>query len=414
MRTRLVLSFLALTLSLACPASYAQTDLEAGITCYQRKDYKGALGHFNKTLTMKPNDYNALYYSAIVYHRIGAKEQAKAAYAKLIESYPSSDGAMNAYAALRYLDPKFAARYQPVRGSAANLPGSSTTALSNPPRRGSRAQAEDDGEVTTGPNESTVFFEDRGNSMVVDAYVNNRPVKMIFDTGAEAVVFGKNHFAELGLAAPRGEATGLSFGVGDGGAQKAWKAAVTIKVGQLEKRNCPIAIHEEMPTMPLLGQTFFKDFVYTIQRGQGESGGSIRFRRKSAQSTVASGRDPDAIPFSRQGNEIIVPVEVNGRKTQMFFDTGAEQCVFSDAQLKQLGITVPDDAQEGMSLGIAGTTPTKTFNVARMRLGSIEKTNVPVSLVGGYHMPLPLLGQTFFGDLRFEMDNDAHVLRVRR
>jgi predicted aspartyl protease len=377
---------------------------------FQRNDFKGALSHFSKTLKSKPTDYNALYYSAIIYHRTGSVQQAKATYEKLIKLYPNSDAGRNAMAALRYLDPKFASKYPAANGYGS--PRSSMTASAGR-RWGGPGQSEANTEVTTGPAESQIFFEDRGNAMVVDAYVNNRPVKMIFDTGAEAVVFGKNHLSELGLGAPKGEATGLSFGVGDGGAQRAWNTTATIKLGQIEKTNCPIAVHEDMPTLPLLGQTFFKDFQYSIQRGQ-NGGGSIRFRRKNASAGDSIVRDPGAVPFVRQGNEIVVPVEINGRKTNMFFDTGAEQCVFSEAQLRQLGITVPEDAADGRSIGIAGSTATKTFTVARMRLGSVEKNNVSVSMVESYHMPLPLLGQTFFGDLRCELDNEAHLLRLRR
>jgi clan AA aspartic protease (TIGR02281 family) len=366
--------------------------------------------HFNKTLKTSPTDYNALYYSAIIYHRTGSVDQAKNTYGKLIKLYPNSDAARNALAALRYLDPKYASKFP---GAYSSLPTRSS-ATASAGRAWSGGQSGGSTEVTSGPAESQIFFEDRGNAMVVDAYVNNRPVKMIFDTGAEAVVFGKNHLNELGIDVPKGEATGLSFGVGDGGAQRAWNTTATIKLGQIEKRNCPIAVHEEMPTLPLLGQTFFKDFQYSIQRGQGGTGGSIRFRRKDASSAQSIAHDSNAVPFSRQGNEIVVPVEINGRQTRMFFDTGAEQCVFSEAQLQQLGITVPEDAVEGRSIGIAGSTATKTFTVARMRLGSVEKTNVPISMVESYHMPLPLLGQTFFGDLRCELDNDAHLLRLRR
>lgn len=392
---------------LICPMAFAETEAELGIRCYEKKDFKGALSHFNKTLKADPSDYNALYYSAIIYHRTGSTAQAKANYGKLIELYPSTDAAKNAISALRYIDPKFAARFKPG-GSDTLRMATSTSGLRH------RPQAESTGDQTSYPNECQVFFEDKGNAMVVDAYVNNRPIKMIFDTGAEAVVFGKNHLAELGIAPPKGEPTGLSFGVGEGGAQSAWTGSATVKLGQIEKRNCPIAVHENMPTMPLLGQTFFKDFQYSIQRRQGEGGGgSIRFRRKAGSSTSLAG-DPSAIPFTKQGNEIVVPVQVNGRTMRMFFDTGAEQCVFSENQLKQLGITVPDDAQEGLSVGIAGSTRTRIFTVPRMKLGPIEKTDVPVSLVDDYQMPYPLLGQTFFGDLRYEFDNDAHVLRLRR
>jgi clan AA aspartic protease (TIGR02281 family) len=387
----------------------AESDTDAGMKCFQNKDYKGALAHFQKTLAISPTDYNSLYYSAVIYHQTGVLDKAKVHYAKLIQLYPQSDAGKNAAAALGYIDPAYLRRLQPQAGTVSS--GSSRSPSSQ--QRGADAYSDN----SRLPNECQVYFEPRGNNMVIDAYVNNRPTKMIFDTGAETVVFGKNHLRELGIAPPQGEPTGLAMGVGAGGAQRTWSTRATIKVGQIERHNFPITIQDEMPTLPLLGQTFFKDFYYSIQKASGDTGsGSIRFKRKvtATASSTSTGKDSQAVPFTRQGNEIVVSVDVNGRTMPMYFDTGAEHCVFSEEQLKQVGVQVPDDAQEGMSMGIAGATRTRSFSVNRMKLGPIEKTEVPVSVVDDYKMRYPLLGQTFFGDLRYEMDNDAHVLRIRR
>lgn len=405
-----------ISLAFCCLAAYGQGDLEAGISCYESKNWKSALAHFQKTLKEVPTDYTALYYSALIYHRMGALQLAKVAYGKLIELYPNSDAARNAVAALNYIDPKYLAKYLPkTQGQSQAAASASSYARGAGGQRRGQPQFVAASDMDKLPEECQIVFEPSGNNLMVDAYVNNRPVKMIFDTGAEGIVFGKNNLQELGIPAPEGAPVGKSRGVGSGGEQQVWMTMATVKVGQIERKNCPILVQEYMPTMPLLGQTFFKDFYYSIQKGQGEIGsGSIRFRKRSQTTSAASANDPSAVHFGKEGNEIVVPVEINGKTIAMYFDTGAEHCVFNEAQLRQLGIEVPDEAQESMSMGIAGTTRTRNFTVPRMRLGPIEKKDVRVSLVDDYHMPHPLLGQTFFGDLRYEFDNEAHLLRIRR
>jgi clan AA aspartic protease (TIGR02281 family) len=167
-------------------------------------------------------------------------------------------------------------------------------------------------------------------------------------------------------------------------------------------------VQENMPTLPLLGQTFFRDFQYTIDN----AGKSILFvKNGSSAATVAN--EHNSVPFRNEGREVIVSADINGRSIPMYFDTGAEYCTFSFEHLKQLGISVPDDARQTISVGIAGNSKSFMFTVPRIRLGPIEKQDVPIMATGD-HLPHPLLGQTFFGDLRYEFDNQDHLLMIRR
>jgi hypothetical protein len=111
-----------------------------------------------------------------------------------------------------------------------------------------------------------------------------------------------------------------------------------------QPKNFEIGVHEKMNDYPLLGQTFFQDFTYTIDNGAH----SIHFvkKRKAGGSAYADpSRDPNNVPFTRQGNEIVVNVSVNGRPTKMYFDTGATSCILSKEQVKQLGLTIHEDAE---------------------------------------------------------------------
>jgi len=400
-----------LTILLSCPIALADSDLETGIQCYKKQDLNNALIHFQKALKANPNEYTALYYSGIIYHRLGSTEQAEKSYGRLIQLYPDSSAAKNAATALAYLDPKYLHRIQATTTSSSKT---TRTSSNNGQSLLKQLMTNTSADFDQLPNEAQIFFEPQGSNLVVDAYINNRPIKMVFDTGAEMVVVGKNHLQELGIAAPQGPATGLASGVGSGGVQKTWQSKATIKVGQIERKNFPITIQEDMPTIPLLGETFFKDFYYSIERGGDTGRGSIRFRKKTASTANPVASDSRAVPYAQQGNEMIVSVEINGRSTPMIFDTGAEGCVFTEAQIRQLGIPIPDDAQEGISMGIAGRTRARNFTISRMKLGSIIKTDVPISVVEDTSIPYPLLGQSFFGDLRYELDNQAHVIKIRR
>src|ERR1700722_16684634 len=47
------------------------------------------------------------------------------------------------------------------------------------------------------------------------------------------------------------------------------------------------------------------------------------------------------VPFTRQGNLILVKGAVNGKSVTMVFDTGAGGCLFSLETLRSLGVKIP-------------------------------------------------------------------------
>jgi clan AA aspartic protease (TIGR02281 family) len=268
------------------------------------------------------------------------------------------------------------------------------------------------------PSESRIPFTKEGALLVVDASINNRAVKMIFDTGAESCTFGKNQLRELGIAEPQGKSTGFSVGVGSSGSIETWALPATLKVGGIERKNFDLQVQANMINKPLLGQTFYKDYEYTIEKTSGDSG-TIHFVKKSAGSSTvrsaSSGRDPYAVPFQRSGRNLIVQVEVEGHLMTMFFDTGASAVAFSSEQLKKANIPIPEDAQTASTSGIGGETTSQVFTIKRMKMGPIEKTNCTVTCAAAMNSPYPLLGQSFFGDWQYTIDNANSVIRfVRR
>ena len=153
-------------------------------------------------------------------------------------------------------------------------------------------------------------------------------------------------------------------------------------------------------------------YNYTIDT----AGGSILMNKKVT--SVASGgystSSQGGVPFKRlRGGGVVVNVEVNGRTIPMLFDTGAQGCLFSRGDINKLGISVPADAQPEISQGVGGSMPGLKFPISRMRLGPIDKSNISITVVE-QNFGEPLLGQAFFHDYQYTIDDQNSVIRFLR
>ncbi len=396
-------------------AQAAGADFNQGVAYYNQRRFAEALPYLQRAHMTDPGDSAALYYTALTFHRLGDLKSAAAVYQAVVERFPGSQAGANSEAALKRLQPPARRPDSPGSGptAGAERAGSSAADLASLLRAmgyGEQSQ----GEFVNLPETSKVYFERKGNSLIVDAEINNRRIPMVFDTGAEATVLGANHLRQLGIKPPEGSPTGLAQGVGSSRPVPTWHMSTTIKVGSIVKKGFPITVQEALPTEPLLGQSFFKDFEYTIDNGAR----SIVFHRRSTGGTrqaLAGVRDPYAVPFRRDGDELIVNVEVNGRSIPMYFDTGAESIALSPEHVKQLGLSIPEDAEIGYHIGIGGRSKGYHFDVKRIRMGPIDKSDVPISVVETSAMRYPLLGQTLYKDWQYTIDNKNNIIKfVRR
>ncbi|MFN8550936.1 MAG: retroviral-like aspartic protease family protein [Candidatus Obscuribacterales bacterium] len=420
------LSIVLVSTLLATSAPQASADdayFRAGVDFYKKGDYKKAYGYFNMAGRNNPYDADNIYYQALTMQQLHNNKEAIRLYASLVSNFSYSSAGKLAANALSRLDPEYYAQLT-KKGDSAARPSTVTSVTGRARSTSSSTVSGVGGEGLSAdfaslPSEARIPFTRDGGLLLIDAIINNRSMKMFFDTGAEGCVFGKNHLREASIPEPKGHSTGLSVGVGSSGSVETWSMPVTLKVGNIERRNFDIQVQANMTVRPLLGQSFFKDYQYTIDKTS-EDAGTIHFVKKSASSGVrtassSSSRDPYAVPFQRSGRNLIVQVEVEGHPMTMFFDTGASNVAFSADQLKKANIPIPEDAQTATSAGIGGETTSQIFPVKRIKMGPIEKTNFPVSCVGAANMPYPLLGQSFFGDWQYTIDNAASVIRfVRR
>ncbi|MBS1954572.1 MAG: retroviral-like aspartic protease family protein [Cyanobacteria bacterium SZAS-4] len=423
-------SALSLSVTLGClfltaAVQEARADdpyFRAGVQSYQKGEYKKAYGYFSAAGKNNPYDADNIYYQAMTLQRLNNNKEAIKLYASLVSNFSYSNAGKLAANALNRLDPEYynqlTKRTQsPTSGRSSNV--TSATGRARSTGGGGEGQSADFASL---PSEARIpFTKDGGGLLMIDASLNNRSMKMFFDTGAESCVFGKNHLREAGLAEPKGPSTGLSVGVGSSTSVETWGMPANLKVGNIERKNMEIQVQANMVTKPLLGQSFFRDYQYTIDKTS-EDSGTIHFVKKTSVGTATrsasssgSGRDLYAVPFQRSGRNLVVTVEVEGHSMPMFFDTGASNVAFSADQLKKANIPIPEDAQTGTTAGVAGETTMQTFPIKRIKMGPIEKSNFTISCVSTANMQYPLLGQSFFGDWQYTIDNAASVIRfVRR
>ncbi len=418
-RERMLQSCLAILFvgAILCPPVAAEPYFDGGVTYYRQKNYAKALQYFAQAYRSDPSNGNAVYYQAVCRQAMGDKKGAIPLYASTVANFPGTSAATMALQALSALDPQYSSQLQrrqsaqPQSAAPASQPNPGGVRTFEPGFKGTSS------DLASLPNQSRVPFVREGALLCVDASVNGHAMKMFFDTGAEMVALGKNQLSEAGIPAPTGPPTGQAGGVGSSGGTNFWSMPVDIKVGDIQRRNFPVCVQDTMTMHPLLGQSFFRDFTYTIDYStSGKDHGTILFIKNGSAMAQASGSNNSyAVPFVREGNELIVKVEVNGKVTPMYFDSGASGCTFSMQQIKDLNLTIPDDAQPELHSGIGGTSAGYGFPISRMRLGPIEKTNIMISATQASMMRYPLLGQTFFGDWQYTIDNTNNVIRfVRR
>lgn len=99
---------------------------------------------------------------------------------------------------------------------------------------------------------------------MVLAQVNGKNLPVIFDTGAEACCFGKQHIAAVGITIPEDAQMSSSHGIAGSTSTRIFPIR-SLKLGPIEKLDFEIGVVESSQMdHPLLGQTFYGGWQYTI------------------------------------------------------------------------------------------------------------------------------------------------------
>jgi predicted aspartyl protease len=397
---------LACSLGLTCLSAEAvENKRDQGIKLYNARNFKDAGQLLDQHLTAYPQDVYALYYDALACQALGNMGKAKIYYRQVATLAPNHQLGGYAKAVLRQIDPSFAG------GQSGSASSSSSSSVSSYNTMASASTATKlDPSI---PMEWDVYCTPGEHGVWVDVDLNGRRVKMIFDTGAPTVTIGKNQLAEMGVEAPRGQANSVSGGSSTAGLSAAWVVPMKVKVGPVE-RTVPVKVIETNHADPLLGQTYFGLFEYTID----PSAKRIHFKQRGY--STGANRNAYEVPFTfrEAGARVIVNVEINGKTNPCMFDTGntlSGIAFHSPAQAKQYGVDIPDDAETLTSVGVSGAGAVKSFTVRRARLGPIDRTDLPVTVSYTGHTELPLLGQPFWNGFEYTINQQKKVIEfVRR
>ena len=443
MKARKILSVVLLSCSFGfglvapvVPPVLASSNYQDGMQMMQAKQYARAVASFEQALRENPRDQNSYYCLGTCYYNMKDLNNAKSYYMSAIQISASSRTGIAAKQALKSLEQQAqksgatpvrtisntsSTQSRSVSSGTTNNTAANSTAGIGISKRVSREEEDLAKDIHTLPTDTRVRFHRRpesgGDHLYVEASVNNRPITVMFDTGAEMCSFGFNHLQQLGIPIPTGKPTGQSLGLGSSGPQATWTVYTTLRVGNIERKNFPISVQKNLGLDPLLGQSFFKAFHYTVEADSNPQTGAIHFTRNTGKQSGSIYKQREAgaeVPFSREGREMLVNATINGRSVPMYFDTGAAGVTLSKDLAKSIGVNVPEDADEGYDSGASGDSKSWTFPVRSVKLGPIEKTNFNIRVVEDLPMKRGLVGQTLFGDWRYTIDSTNNVIRFKR
>lgn len=390
--------FACLVTLMICPSAQSGT-FEDGVQAYTKGNYALAAQKFDQVVKAFPNNSGALLYAAMSYQGKGEQAKAIAYYQQVLTKFPGSAAAQYAAQTLGVSGgqraPSAQAGSGSVRQSSVIQANGSQESDADNPFQGAKVY----------------FSKSARNKMIVDAYVNGRPTKLMFDTGAEGCYFTKDQIEALGIKPPEGAPTSKSYGAGDAEVGT-WHMPLDIQVGPIKKRLTVGVGNAQSDDEPaLLGQTFFNGFEYDIDNGAR----CINFRKSvaAAGGSHSSGNDKFyLIPFSKRagyGNDLEINVSVHGRTCRILFDTGAQTTLMSMANIKALGLELPANAERSIIVGVGGEVPAYHMVIDELRVGPVIRRDLQVSVV---EVGDGLLGQDVFQDWRYTIDNKNQQIKL--
>lgn len=382
--SRLLRAAIIFTLTIFSPAARAENNFTQGVEAYGAKNYSLALTKLADYLRKHPQDGDAHYYLALTYNALQRPAEAKREFEYILKAFPATMAA-------RYSIQALSAKSAPAAPASA---GSQTVAAAS--LKSNYVEPDED---------RIPLRRSTGGHLMVRASVNNKPLEFAFDTGASTTCITVDAWKRLGNPAPKEAPTGQSSGVG--GTVGTWSREAEIQLGKF-KRTLPITILPAMPFDGLLGQTFFQDLQYNLS---GNADYIHIFARGSKTALRSIPMDTIDIPFTKVGNNLLVTVKINGAPCPMFFDTGASNTLISATTASMLGLRPTGDYYVGQMSGVGATSQIIAFDVDSVALGDVVKRNVRIS-VGG--PGVCLLGQNFFKDRHYVIDNEKGVIHFFR
>ena len=361
------------------PSCHAQeSSYSKGVLAFNKGDYERALSLLQSALSENRNKADIHYYIALCHQKSGRSREAVSEFALINKQFPNTRAGEHARQALSRLAPQLLPR--PAARSSYRAPDARLYV----------ARFEID------PESKHIY---------VDATINHKPTKMLFDTGAAVTTCTQEALDELGVAPEK-----LSKGErvkGVGGEVSAYKAVLRISVGGLA-REVPSLVQETANSgdkYPILGQTFFKDLFFEVDWEHKE----LKFALRRPGPLTASGRE---IPYRTENGVMIVRTLVNKREIDMVLDTGAELVTYADRHLAKCGLTRPVHARYSEARrAIGGRLKEYIFEVNDIQVGPVHRFNVSSTTMLHTNFGRPLLGLSFLHGQTFQVDPQRKMIR---
>lgn len=391
----------------ACPV-FATPEFDQAVKLYNAKNYPAAKQVFAKIISGPNPGPTPIYYAGLCYQQMGDMAMAKWCYEILNSHYANSPESKLGQTALDRMKNVTSAAIGAVSPPKKIVPETSGPRGAVSVTEFLRNYSMSDAEWKTMPDEVKIPFKRATSShLFLNGSVNGRSLAMMFDTGAEQCHFSRQQLESLGIKV---EHNGVKIPVqGIAGMSYSEMIMADIAIGDLRRR-IPVLVDDAPLGMPIVGETFFKEFRYDIDN----AGGFIKFSKKPRAGMAShsyESTDVIAVPYKNMGDNMVVMAKVNGMQFPMIFDTGSFAICFSMPQAASLGIRIPSDAKVMATAGAGGTVRAYEFTIDRIELGSIIKTSVPIVVNESSSPPLPLLGQPFYKDRRFSVDTEKHLIK---
>lgn len=378
--------------STALPAR-ADADFETGLKLFKAKRYLEAARYFDKAVSNTPWESGPLYYSALSYHYGRDFKHAIEKYDGLVSKFPGTTACTNAIAALKVVDPGY---FKKKEGGKAEGGAAGAT-------RSQASSSGGDKGTVEGDQQTRIYFTKQGEDKLIDVKVGGRGIRAKLDEHGEETAFTRGQLAALGVQAAGKE------------------VRVDLQVGGVVRKNFPVTVDDAVGANPKIGASFLNAFACDVDT----AGSFIDLKRKDSSGGAAVGANQ--LAFRKEGKDVIVNVEVNGRSVAMQFDpTGGGGIVMSTKAARGAGLRV-DDAEEavkspaeGPQRGEPGWIPpderpasNKFLTVQRMRMGPVDRSNVQIQ-VTDKDTRYPKIGSDFVsGGWKFDIDYQGNVIRFR-
>lgn len=251
------------------------------------------------------------------------------------------------------------------------------------------------------PDETKIHYQRAvGDRHYLRGSIEGKPVYWMLDTGAFETIVGRNHLEKLGIETPPGPPTSKVGGVA--GSQPAWDMELNITVGDIRKRQKVKVVKHE--SILLLGLPFLQDMNYSIDR----TSHYITFTKKDAEGKKHTHGDTFEIPFRMIDDHIVVIAKINKKGVEMIFDTGAPDTLIGWHD--DLRIHIP--AEKFKAKGRYSGTSVEIYQIEldSLELGPIRRYKMPVLYQPSWGGS-SILGQDFFGNRKFVIDNKKNVIR---